>query len=538
MILLLPVGLLLVAAFTIFILNQFRPNFGTSWLIASVGSILAWLVILFLRLRLPTILEVLDWYHAELNLKGALGFELDYQSWSYVLALITITLAVILTDAARTRYDSTPLSWAFSLTATAFGLLSLQAGTSLTLMIIWVVVDVLELIYLLHLPDIDRFLGRLILAYGVRTASVLLLFLGTIQGWQSNAVVDLTQIPQNAAFLFLLAAGFRLGTFPLNLPFLQEPNLRRGVGNIIRLVPAASGLALLARLPADLIPQNLVLLTPFFHMMLAIAALYASLRWLTAKDEIEGRPFWLIAWSSLATASVLNSASSASLAWGLALLLPGSLLFLYYPRIQRMNFLLYFGLIGLVGIPYTPLASGWEGLMANGFNFWTIIFVLTHTIMILGYLNRIIQPGGEAGSLESWARLVYPLGLIIIIQAIVTIGLVGWPGSLTLGTWWLALASLLLVSAAVILSIRLGITTPYAHLPANSNLFKALNWLAPRLEPIFRLEWVYRIIWQINRLLGFFLKSFSTILESEGGILWTILLLVLLITILTGGVIN
>jgi len=538
MILLLPVGLLLVAAFAIFLLNQSRPKFGTSWIIAVVGASLAWVIVLFLRLHLPTTLDVLAWYENDLNIKGSFGFLLDYDAWPYVLALITIALAVILTDAARTRYDSTPLSWAFTLTASALGLLALQAGTSLTLLTVWVIVDVLELIYLLHLEDINRFLGRLILAYGARTASVLLLFLGTIGGWQTNSFLDLTQIPQNAAFFFLLAAGLRLGTFPLNLPFLQEPNLRRGAGNIIRLAPAASGLALLARLPAEIIPQNLARLTPLFHLLLAIAALYAAIHWLIAKDEIEGRPFWLVAWSSLATASVLNGAPSSSLAWGLALLLPGSLLFLYSPRIQRMNFLLYFGLIGLIGLPYTPLASGWEGLVANGFNFWTLIYMLTHTIMILGYLNRIIQPGGETGAMESWARLVYPLGLIIIIQAIITIGLIGWPGSLTLGMWWLALASTLLIISIVIISIRLGVTTPYVHLPASSSLSKILNYLAPRLEPIFRLEWVYRIIWQINRLLGFFLKGFSTILESEGGILWTILLLVLLISILTGGAIN
>lgn len=539
MILLLPVGLLLLAAFAIFILNFMRPKFGTSWLIAVVGSSFAWLVVLLLRLRLPTTLKVLSWYPSEFGLKGAFGFMLDYDAWPYVLALTTITLAVILTDAARTRYDSTPLSWGFTLTATALGLLSLQAGTSLTLMGVWIVVDVLELIYLLHLPDIDRFLSRLVLAYGVRMASVLLLMMGTIHGWQTNNIIDLTQIPLNVAFIYLLAAGLRLGTFPLNLPFLQEPNLRRGAGNIIRLAPAASGLALLARLPAATASQGLLTrLTPLFHLLLAIAALYAAFQWLFAKNEIEGRPFWLIAWSSLATASVLNGAPSASLAWGLALLLPGSLLFLYSPRIQRMNFLLYFGLIGLIGIPYTPLASGWQGLLASGFNFWTVVYVLTHTIMVLGYLNRILQPGGEAAALESWARLVYPMGLIIIIQAIIAVGLVGWPGSLTIGVWWLAFGSLLLITVSIILSIRFGITSPYAQLPASSNLIRIFSWVTPRLEPLFRLEWVYRILWQINRLLGFFLKSFSTILESEAGILWTILLLVLFITILTGGAFN
>ena len=200
-----------------------------------------------------------------------------------------------------------------------------------------------------------------------------------------------------------------------------------------------------------------------------------------------------------------------------------------------MNFLLHFGLISLVGLPFTPLASGWAGLTANGFSFWTVLFMLAHAVMILGYLNRALQPGGAPGSLESWARLVYPLGLILIIQSNLMLGLVGWPGSLTLGQWWLPLVSALLVTAAMLASRRLGIRTPSFQLPASSQVSKVLEWLLPRLEPIFRMDWIYQILWRVNNLIGKILRAFSRILESEGGILWTVLLLVLLIALLTGG---
>jgi len=535
MILLIPTGLILAAALAIIIQNRFFPKFGTSWIIASASSIIAWVMIFILRLRLPSSLELLSWRQTEVPLLGHFSLLLDYNSWPYVLALITVTLAVILTDAARTRYDSTPASWSASLFITALGLLALQSGTSLTLMVAWVVVDLYELFYLLRLKDSSRFLLRIIISYGVRTASILVLILATTQAWQIDQNFDLTQIPQRAGFLFLLAAGLRLGVFPLNLPFLQEPNLRRGAGNIIRLAPAASSLSLLARLPGNLVPANLGGWMPLFQAMLSLAALYAAVRWLSAGDEIEGRPFWIIAWAAFATASVLNGTPGASLAWGIALILPGSLLFLYFPRIQRMNFLLLFGLVGLVGLPYTPLASGWAGLMADGVTLWTFLFVLAHALIILGYLDRALQPGGEVGTLESWARLVYPLGLILIIQAMIALGLIGWPGSLTPGIGWLPLVSNLLVITAVILIRRYGISPPYIQLPASSSLAKVLNWALPRLEPVFRLEWIYRTVWQINNFIGIILKGISLILEGNGGILWTILLLVLLVAFLAGG---
>ncbi len=533
MILLLPIVLLLTAALAIFIVDRVRPKYGTSWLIAAASCIIAWLIIIFLRLRLPTTLSFLSWDRPDLFLQGQFSFLLDYQSWPYALALMTITLAVILTDAARTRYDSAPAAWSASLVISALGLLALQSGTSLTLMIIWVIVDIFELIYLLVLEDSTPFNVRIILSYAVRTASILMLFFATTQGWESGISFNLGQIPVSAGLFTLLAAGLRLGVLPLNLPFLQEPKLSRGTGNIIRLAPVASSLCLLARLPANLLPDNFRGWMPLFNGLLALAALYAAIRWLSASDEIQGRPFWIVGWAALATAAAINGAPQASVPWGVALLLPGSLLFLYFPRVQRMNFLLILGLIGLVGLPFTPLASGWEGLIANGLTLWTFLFILAHAILVLGYIHQALQPGGEPRTLESWARLVYPLGLIIIIQAILVLAFVGWPGSLTIGRWWLAAVSNGLIVAAMVLVQRFGISPPYIQLPTSSTFAQISGWVLPRLEPVFRLDWIYRGLWFVNNLFGKILRAISSIIEGDGGLLWTILLLVLLISLLT-----
>jgi len=542
MLILLPIGLLLLASLAIFILDLTRPKFGISWLIASATSIIAWLMIMISRLRLPTALDLQSWNSAELNLTGHLSLRLDYDSWPYALALITIALAVILSDAARTRYDSTPRSWTASLIITAFGLLAIQSGTSLTMMMAWVLLDLLEVFHLLRLQDTGKSLQeamllhpRIIVSYGVRTASILFLFLATMQGWSAVGDFGLTQIPTNAGFIFLLAAGLRLGVFPLNLPFLREPALRRGTGNIIRLTPVAASLSLLARLPADLVTPNLDRWMPLLMGFLALAALYAAARWLSAVDEIEGRPFWIVAWASFAAVSVLNGAPQASIAWGMVMILPGSLLFLYFPRVQRINFLLFFGLIGLLGLPYTLAASGWAGIVANGFNIWTIAFVIAHGMMVLGYLDRALQPGGAVGALESWARLVFPLSLILIIQSMIVLGLIGWPGAFVLGVWWLALISNILILIVVILIHRFGASSPYFQLPASSGVRKGMDWLFPRLEPAFRLEWLYKVVWHLYNFSGRLIKTSSAIIEGEGGILWTVLFLILLITALTGG---
>jgi fatty-acid desaturase len=47
------------------------------------------------------------------------------------------------------------------------------------------------------------------------------------------------------------------------------------------------------------------------------------------------------------------------------------------------------------------------------------------------------------------------------------------------------------------------------------------------------LDWFYQGLWHINNLVGRVLRAISTIIEGDGGLLWTILLLVLLISLLT-----
>lgn len=538
MLILLPVGLLLLASIIIFIVDLTRPKFGTSWLVASAAGILAWFMIFFFRLRLPTTLNLLSWNVPELNLIGHFSLLLDYDSWPYALALITIMLAAILSDAARTRYDSTPRAWTASLVITALGLFAIQSGTSLTMMMAWVLVDLLELFNLLRLQDTTEFNLRIIIAFGVRLSSIMLLFLGTMLGWAVSGDFDLTQIPSSVAIIFLLAAGLRLGVFPLNLPFLREPVLRRGTGNIIRMTSAATSLSLLARLPSNLLSPEMSRWQPLFMGLLVLAALYAAARWISAVDEVEGRPYWLVAWASFATVSVLNGVPRASIPWGMALILPGSMLFFYYPRIQRINFLLLFGLVGLLGLPYTPAASGWAGILGSGVSIWTLLLLVAHAIMVMGYLEHALKPGGEAGALESWARIVFPLALILIIQAIVALGLIGWPDAFTVGVWWLAAISNLLILTALILIRRFGVSAPYFQFPSSSMISKISTWLFPKIEPVFRLEWVYRVGWGLYAFIGRILKVFSAILEGAGGILWTLLILVLLITLLTrpGGI--
>ena len=241
---------------------------------------------------------------------------------------------------------------------------------------------------------------------------------------------------------------------PRNLPLLDSPELRRGVGTLARLIPAASALVLIAHLPAELLVfnQNMV---GVVQVITLIAALYSAAMWFTRKDVYEAKPYWMVALSAFAIQSALNGQAEASRVWGLAMLLSGSLLFLFDPPIRRIRYLPALGLLGFVGLPYTLAASGWDGLLPQSFNYVSLIMILTHALLALGYIRYILGADSTVTGLVKHARITFPLGLVSLIQTILILGIVGWPGVLVTGNLWASLISLAVVIVGVFIGWRL-----------------------------------------------------------------------------------
>lgn len=77
-------------------------------------------------------------------------------------------------------------------------------------------------------------------------------------------------------------------------------------------------------------------------------------------------------------------------------------------------------------------------------------------------------------------------------------------------------------------------------------LTAGLLWLTPRLRilnpvrahwvrpaNVSWLDWSYRALWGLYRRAGVVSNSFTSMLEGESGIMWTLLFLVLFITVFT-----
>ena len=542
---LLPVGLLALAAIGILVLIQSRPSIGYAWLIGALGGLLAVGAVIFLRWHLPPQLTFQQWSPFS-DLTSSPALRLDTSSWPYVFSLAVLALAFILTDAARLETEARPLNWAAGLALAGLGMVSVMAANPITLVLSWTAVDLAEFIMVISTPSGRRMGVQTITAFSVRVMGTLLVILAILFARSQSTTFDMTPIPSSLAIFMLLAAGLRLGVLPLNLPYTREVYAWRGLGNVMRMIGPASSLVVLGRMPAQVVPENLKVV---FLGLTALAALYGAAMWLASADEINGRPYWLIALAALAVASSVNGNPRASIIWGTTLILCGSLLFFFSVRRRQIMYIPMLGMLGMVGLPYTPAAAGLPGLASGSFNVFALLMLFAVILLEWGFMRHILRPRDELYRLERWVHTVYPVGLMALVLAQWAIALLGWPGSLSTGIVWASVAVAFVTAAGIVLAFSLrGFIEAAATVGDNASPAQrsvAATWRWARvffqrtgnvLSNIFALNWLYRSLNLLYRGVQNVILLLTAMLEGEGGILWALVILALLISmLLTGG---
>lgn len=530
---LLPVLILLLAALGILVLRQFRPSIGYAWLIGAVSSLVTVGAVIFLRWRIPLDVVVEQWRpFGELSSPPA--FRLDINSWPYVLSLAVLALGFIFTDSARLETEAKPMNWAKGLAILALGMLSVMAVSPITLVLIWTAVDLVEFFMVIRTDGGRRMGEQVVLTFTVRVAGTLLVLLAVLLSRSLNIQFDLAPIPVELAVFMLLAVGLRLGVLPLNLLFVQEVYAWRGLGNVMRMVGPASSLAVLGRMPEQVVPvewQGLLL------VLSAMAAVYGAAMFMAADNELSGRPYWSIALAAMAVASVINGSPRSSIAWGAALLIAGSVLFFYSARMRQIIFIPLVAMVGITGLPFTPAASGWIGVVSSAPGLLDFLFIMAVICLLWGYARHVMRRREELYRMERWVHTVYIAGLVLLILAQWAIGVLGWRGSFTIGVWWASAAVAVIAAAGGVLAYSLrGVL---AGNDSGSNRAISFMWVlafarraAAVLAAVFRLNWLYRFIGGVYAALQYVVQLITAMLEGDGGILWSLVMLAMLISLI------
>lgn len=518
MLILITILLLAVSAFSLLLLRIFRPDFRYSWSVAVMGALLAWISVLVWRFDLPLVLSLPAWQPTAL-FPEAPFFLVDRISWTYAFALVSLILATLLTALARPHLDNIS-AWSGTLALGSVGLLAILAENPLTLVLAWTAIDLAELITLLSSVKGKSQRERVVISFTTRVLGSAFLLWANFVSVAAGSRLNFVAAPSQAGIYMLIAAGLRLGILPMHLPFHTESALRRGFGTVLRLTSAASSLILLARIPFDSLYSPLI---PYLLGLTALTALYSSWMWLRATSALDARPYWVLGMGALALAATLRANPTGSLAWGLALIFGGGALFLLSVENIWLKRALWGNIIFMAGLPFTLTATGWQH---NQRVWWIFMpfFIMAHALLLAGYFRHARRKQAKPLTAASkFQETLYPSGILIFSLSLFLLGFIGWEGAAELGTWFVSLLTIALTAMLIWLRPRIRALNPLeAH------------WLTPNTEAGFKRT--YTLFWNTYSNLRSLLQQLTNILESDGGILWALLFLIVFASMLAGGI--
>jgi len=513
MLITLTILIYILSAFAVIYIRLTQSRFRFTWHIASVSSLLALVGIFFWQLEIPKSITLINWQVTPI-FGYAPTWIIDRLSWPYAISLATLAVGVIFTSVVRKGVN--PLAWAGTLLLTALGILATLAATPYTLIILWAAIDLVELGTMLVSVDGESQSERVVIAFAARLGGIGLMAWASVLSIAEGSILDFGSIPAQVDLYLLLAAALRLGVVPLHLPYRGENVIRRGFGTILRLISAASSLALLARIPAGGLHGQL---TPILIILTAFTSLYSGWMWMRSSDELTGRPFWILGIASLSVGASLIGSPMSSVGWGVVLILGGGFIFLYSARSKALIWLVILATLGLTSLPYTISSSSQQ--INFDIPIWNLIIFLPGQALLLAGLFRHGLHLGELNieSFPPWEKSAYTTGLSIIIGVQSLLGIWVWAGAQVSGSWW---------SAVIVVSIAIVSLTPLRK----NTLTKTAEGVSTRLASLtIQPDWIYKPIWPIYRLAGRTIALLSDALEGEAGMLWSLLILVILISI-------
>jgi hypothetical protein len=514
--------ILLVTTVAIIIVRLIRPAFAYHWLVAVIGALLIWPVLLFSDISPPIVIRLPLW-EPHTIFPSSPAFLMDQISWSFSLALATLLLSSILISVARSADSSTSrptwLDLACSVALTAASFLAVCAGNLLTLLLVWAGLDLIELIAWLSKADSEETNRQVVFTFSSRIASQIILLWAVIITRSNLLELPITSLDQAVTPFLLLAIGVRMVAMPLSSSFGAQLRLRSNLHSVLGLIPIASFLALLCRIALVGTPQNWT--TPLL-ILVALAAMYCSFKWTKGANVQEAQTYWTITLGALSFAAALRMQSGACLSLGIALLLIGGLLFLFTVRPNWLTPLLILGALAFSSLPWTPTWSVVR-LYSSPFNLLLILYLISQALVLAGYIRFSLQTSQKSLSLERWVWSLYIWGLVLLILALLIITwrslaasqhpLQAHPG---LVESWPGFASLILAIIFFYL-IRGNLKFP--------------GWAVRASGALANFKISYRPVWRLLKTAQYFFQWANTLLESQAGILWAFLLLVLLITL-------
>jgi formate hydrogenlyase subunit 3/multisubunit Na+/H+ antiporter MnhD subunit len=524
---LVPLGLLLLGAGAL--LLAVMPRFRYPGLIAVSATVLALVAVLAMGAHLPAEATLSSWQPISLLPHGLL-LEVDGLAWMYAIGVLVVTLATLLTGFARPGGLRITVRGAILVLAFA-GLAAISTHNLVTRIVAWAGLDLVYFLALVLLARGEGLEPQAVLNLALNSTGTLLAVGAAMLISRTSLTLSLRDaaVTAESTVLISLAAVFRLGLFPLHLGLPAEANVRQGLGVMLRMVPAAVALEVMARLAVFGFAEAV---RPWLSIFGIAAALVGAVQLWSIDDPRLGVTYLVIAESGVALLAGLWGGAQAAIALtaqSLALLCGGAVLYLFNGHEAKRRWLTALpvaGALAIVGLPFTLGFTGvgalYGGLMSSPAVLLAV--VLMQAVLTAGMLRAaFVSAPDDSLHHDALANLAYLSGLGLPVLALISLGWLGSAQSLRSSLGALVPNMRVFTEPSGLIGLTLTALAVVAGFVAwrfEAFVRGRTDAVGAWLTPIVRLDWLYRLVWGLVRWLGIAVYNVAAVLEGEGAVLW------------------
>ncbi len=515
--------LLLAGSIVTYFLERSRPD-----LVRRVGALFLVLIIgiWFLAGRsLPITSDMAT--GSALGRMSLLFLIVDNLAWNLSLYLLLLVLVILLAADVRRDYNGSGAKVTpYILATTVSGLLALWAGSLVALLSSWTLLALMWSALLWIAGNGRKNANELIRRLAVLLLAVLLLWLAlAVGGSVRSGPLDLGAWSTQTRTIAVAAIVLQMGIFPLHWWRPVRWQLPPAEAALIHLLPALAAGSLLARITiqTDLEPGASAVLTGLGFLSLLYGAYKA---WQHVGEIWRVAPYMVLAQTGILVVSAQAGTDAVVAEIRVLILACGGLfLALGWPRL-RSDLALAGPLVMVAAIASLPLTAGFVGLAAiydawlssNGGFLLVAVMTLLLVPLVAILIKTILRYGSDEYHpvLTVFGTLQFSLSLLLLGLGLLT--LPNFPLSEVHVLSWLAI---LLASAGAFFLSRKS----ESILEAQQKLQETIN--ISKFTGRFRT--VAASVSAAARGSLRAIREASSILEGEGGMLWLLVLIVILV---------
>lgn len=527
MIIFLPVLFLIVGAVSILVIKSIRPQFRFTWMIVMGAAFSSWLVWLILPINPATVYETQNWMpFSTLNFPTL--FSNASQSWQIGFLMNSLLLGGILSSVIDPPDSNPDRSWPGVLIVAALGLLATLSQDPFSFVVLLTLLDLASLLLAIRTSAIDIGHSKVsILNFAAHIMGMFLIILICIINLMGRKIPGFEILTAGNALFILIAILLR--TLPiLKNNYKIDAGSQKAHQTITFFISIAASFSLLAKVdtwPATFETSNLL---TWLAIIFGLLNIYRFIRSRDLQVKENSLVFTILA----AIAIGIFNANTGSISTWIGLLLGvGSLLFLYQVRDRRSIWLGILICFNFSGLPFSPFAGIWNSFSGN----YPPQFILAILMGLtgLGIFGIAFKTHEQPVVRESWVRIIYPAGLLGLALSPFLIWIKISPNGFLKGFWFggviVVVVGILGIILFTLLKPVVGKTLTNLH---QRSQYKRSSEI---LQQVGSLHWIIWILNRVAQLFQILTNLLSKILESDGGLLWSFLLFILVLTLVRLG---